>query len=375
MKMFPRVLSIVALAALILASIQCRRAKQVASTAKEGGVQSPAAANGIKATKDQPFVNSIGMKFVPVEITGGPTSGQKVLFSIWETRRQDYAAYAAAESGVDTSWKNVITQGQPVGHRDDHPVVCVSWEDAGKFCAWLTEKERASGKIGQQDTYRLPTDHEWSCAVGIGDREDASKTPKEKGMKIADVYPWNGGKGTWPPPKGAGNYSGQETKGKLSTMIDGYNDGYMTTAPVGSFEANGNGLYDLGGNVWEWCASSYDGSSDSGTPWMLRGGSWDVSGRDLLSSSFRYDGGPGTRFFFSLGFRCVLVVPSTAKEGGAQSPAAKAPASLPAAGMPKAADLPGFALIPGGEFTMGDALDGDKNAPQHSGLRHLLSLR
>ncbi len=50
----------------------------------------------------------------------------------------------------------------------------------------------------------------------------------------------------------------------------------------------------------------------------------------------------------------------------AQSPAAKAPANPPTAGTPKAADLPGFALIPGGEFTMGDALDGDKNAPQHT---------
>ena len=319
MKMFPRVLSIVALASLTCAATPAVRAQSPAAKAPENppatepkaadlpGVADQAkakAAKVIKATKDQPFVNSLGMKFVPVEITGGPTSGQNVLFSVWETRRQDYAAYAAAESGVDTSWKDEIMQDQPVVHRDDHPVVCVSWEDAGKFCAWLTEKERTSGKIGKQDTYRLPTDHEWSCAVGIGDREDASKTPEVKSMKIADVYPWNGGKGTWPPPKGAGNYNGQETQGKFGNMFDGYDDGNMTTAPVGSFEVNGKGLYDLGGNVWEWCGDYYDGKSGSR---LLRGGCWFIAVRDYLLSSLRCDSDPGKRFNF-YGFRCVLVV-------------------------------------------------------------------
>ena len=276
MKMFPRVLSIVALAALICATTPAVRAQSPAAAPANPPATEPKAgdlpvvadqtkakaAKGITATKDQPFVNSLGMKFVPVEITVGPTSWQNVLFSVWETRVGDFAAFVEASKGSyrykdggtpygwdggkwkqksGASWKN-----PGFSQTDAHPVTCVSWEDAGKFCAWLTEKERASGKIGQQDTYRLPTDHEWSCAVGIGDREDASKTPKEKDMKIADVYPWNGGKGTWPPPKGAGNYSGQETKGKFVKMIDGYDDGYVTTAPVESFEANVNGQVRTG---------------------------------------------------------------------------------------------------------------------------------
>jgi tRNA A-37 threonylcarbamoyl transferase component Bud32 len=257
------------------------------------------AVRSISTTKDQPFVNSLGMKFVPIGIS---TDKKPVLFSIWETRVKDYAAYAAANSGVDTSWNNPgFTQ------TDAHPVTCVSWEDADKFCKWITEKERASGKIGRQDTYHLPTDVEWSYAVGIGEREDASKTPKEKHGEIADVYPW----GTqWPPPKGAGNYCGQETKGQVAPMIDGYDDGYATTAPVGSFKGqdrNPFGICDLGGNAWEWCESSYDGSSAASASRVLRGGSWCFGGRDALLSSCRGHGGPGGRGS-SRGFRCVLVV-------------------------------------------------------------------
>jgi serine/threonine protein kinase/formylglycine-generating enzyme required for sulfatase activity len=277
------------------ASAEAARAKQ-AEQQRLADLADAKAVNGFTASKETPFVNSLGMKFVPVVITGGPTSGKKVLFSIWETRVKDYEVYAAANSRVDMSWKSPgFTQA------DEHPVTCVSWEDAVAFCAWLTKKERASGKIGPDDTYRLPTDAEWSYAVGIGEKEDASKTPKEKARKIADVYPWGT---SWPPPKGVGNFCGQETKGKSGSMIDGYEDGYMTTAPVGSFDKNDRGLYDLSGNVWEWCDDCYAGKS--GSP-VLRGGSWSDSGPRYLLSSDRGYLGPGSRDV-DYGFRCVLVV-------------------------------------------------------------------
>ena len=99
------------------------------------------------ATKEKPFVNSLGMRFVPVPIKGG----QSVLFSVWETRVKDYAAFAAENADVDTEWKDVSYEGHK--QNEDHPVVKVSWEDAQKFCQWLSQKE---GR-----TYRLPTDHEW----------------------------------------------------------------------------------------------------------------------------------------------------------------------------------------------------------------------
>ena len=91
----------------------------------------------------------------------------------------------------------------PFAQTMDDPVVNVSWEDAKAFCGWL------SGKEGYGKRYRLPTDHEWSCAVGIGDRENADATPKSKDNRMADVFPWGE---QWPPPDDAGNYFGEECK-------------------------------------------------------------------------------------------------------------------------------------------------------------------
>ena len=256
------------------------------------------------ATKDQPFENSLDMRFVPVRITGGPTDGQRVLFSVWPTRRQDYAAYARANAGVDRSWENATWDGQRVGHEDNHPVVMVSWEDARRFCEWLTEKERAEGKIGPQDEYRLPSDHEWSCAVGIGGQENAAASPRSKSRAIEGVFPW----GTdWPPPRGAGNFADATAKRAFPnwSVIEGYDDGFATTSPVGSFTASADGLYDLSGNVWEWVEDAWEPGSGSR---VLRGGSFGILvARGSLLSSYRGGLHPGTRSSL-IGFRVVLVV-------------------------------------------------------------------
>jgi formylglycine-generating enzyme required for sulfatase activity len=140
-------------------------------------------------------------------------------------------------------------------------------------------------------------------AVGIGDRENAKASPKEKDMKIRNVYPW----GTqWPPPSGAGNYAGEEAEvfGAGFSVIAGYRDDHPFTSPVGSYRANALGLQDLGGNVWEWVEDTWEPSSSSR---VLRGASWGDYDRGGLWSSYRHLGVPtlrGTR----IGFRVVLDV-------------------------------------------------------------------
>ena len=226
------------------------------------------------------FVNTLGMVFKPVP-------GTEVSFCIWETRVKDYAAYAKANEGVYGGWKKPSNLGTSFTQEDTHPVVMVIWDDAQAFCEWLTTKELAEGKIKAGQKYRLPTDAEWSVAVGLG--KELGDTPEAKDGGIKDVYPW--GK-EWPPPKGAGNYA-EDLKV----------DKFENTASVGSFEANQFGLHDMGGNVLEWCQEKLNSTS---SPRVLRGLSWGTFGPGWLLSSFRSTYNPHVRVS-DVGFRCVLV--------------------------------------------------------------------
>ena len=272
-----------------------------------------------KATKGSPFENSLGMKLVPVP-------GTEVLFSVWNTRVKDFRAYAEAvgyrqhrgiwtwdgiEWGLDenASWERPGFAQTPY-----HPVVGVSWDEAKAFCEWLTRKERGEGKIGKDKEYRLPTDAEWSVAVGSG------------------KYPWGS---EWPPPKRAwiSDPSLPVLINATDAMLTAENvgpgnydpslgvDSYVNTSPCGNLTANRCGLYDMGGNVWQWCEDWYRASMNEnevlekhellkvdggGQKYrVVRGGSWaDSAPEDLLSSS-RYFGGPVGRSS-RYGFRCVL---------------------------------------------------------------------
>lgn len=240
------------------------------------------------------YTNPLGMKFVPVP-------GTQILMCIHETRNKDYAAYAAANSGVNGEWKDVEFKLDKtiwtIKDPDDYPVVNVSWEDASAFCAWLGRKD---GK-----TYRLPTDHEWSCAVGIGDQENARDTPEAKNGKVPG-FPWGAG---WPPPRDyVGNYwdadAVEKSKGYRSGGdLSSYCDGAMLTRSVKRSPANKLGIYELGGNVWEWCQDLYKPSEN----WrVLRGASWYEDVRYLLASSLRRERARDGRND-DIGFRCVVV--------------------------------------------------------------------
>lgn len=228
------------------------------------------------ATKATPFVNSLGMPFVPVPKF-------ETLFCIWPTRVSDYS--------VLVEEKGLPLPSQSPSSAADHPVVNVTWKEACGFCEWLTERERVAGRIPEELVYRLPTDLEWSAAVGLPP-EEGSRPDQRSGQ--LDGFPW----GTqWPPPKNAGNYS-QE----LGV------DGFEFTSPVGSFPANELGIYDLGGNVWEWCLDYFDRSNECR---VLRGASWFNGFADRLKSSFRNDLGYPESRFTSFGFRVVLGRPTS----------------------------------------------------------------
>jgi serine/threonine protein kinase/formylglycine-generating enzyme required for sulfatase activity len=219
----------------------------------------------------QSFTNSLGMKFIPVS---------EVRVSVWETRVQDYDAFCRATARH--------CEPADFAQAPTHPVVKVNWFDAMAFCKWLTEKERDENLIEDRQSYRLPTDREWSLAVGL--QNESGSTPQARDGKIKNEFPW--GK-QWPPPVGAGNYGTSQRRG--------------TTMPVGNFKANSLGLYDLGGNVWEWCADTYKGgSSGTGRDWgVLRGGSWATTNRLEMQSSYRNVVDRNERDVI-YGFRCVL---------------------------------------------------------------------
>jgi len=194
--------------------------------------------------------NSLGQRFVPVG---------EVYFGAWLTRWKDFDAFARAVNLKSTAWRGPGFRQGP-----DHPVVNVTWNEAIAFCKWLTDKEHKEGALPANQFYRLPYDLEWSKAVGLP--TETGKTPEDRDMGVPDVYPW----GTdWPPPKGAGNYTGEETGSDVA--IKGYDDGFAWTSPVGSFPANQMGIYDMGGNVWQWCMDTWNADSKARA---LRGASW-----------------------------------------------------------------------------------------------------
>ena len=272
----------------------------------------PKTGSHVSATGATPFTNSLGMKFLPVTKTA---AGHPVHFSVWETRNRDYSAYATARTNVNMDWKT--SGGLHTG--PEHPVAMINWTDAVAFTHWLTDHERARGTIGPHDFYRLPSDLEWSTAVGL--TNEAGATPSERNLKTPG-FPWGN---AWPPPEGAGNFADASSREipadnpvlnspwvrayLVARTIPDYRDGFATTAPVGSFPPNALGLHDLVGNVWEWCSDYFDPMRLTESTRVVRGGSWTDGTNDkgALRSSHRFDGNPPPRYAFR-GFRVVLEV-------------------------------------------------------------------
>jgi formylglycine-generating enzyme len=189
------------------------------------------------------------------------------------------------------SWRNMGFE-----QTDEHPVLCVSWNDAQAFCKWLSRKEG--------ETYRLPTEAEWEYACRAGtttrfysgdDPESLAKAANVKDAAFAAKFPSFGH-----------GFSIKAT------------DGYVFTAPVGQFQPNAFGLYDMHGNAWQWCADwygeSYYGKSpvddpkgpDAGVNRVIRGGSWDREPA-AARSAFRVGSSTDNRYDY-IGFRVARSV-------------------------------------------------------------------
>ncbi|MBL8628693.1 MAG: SUMF1/EgtB/PvdO family nonheme iron enzyme [Rhodospirillaceae bacterium] len=161
---------------------------------------------------------------------------------------------------ADATWENPY---QPAKPEPNHPVGCVSWNDAQAFIAWLSKK---TGKV-----YRLPSTAEWEYAARAGSTtarfwgegtEDACEYANTYDISAKEKYPFPW---TFSPCR----------------------DGYPEQAPVAKFKPNAFGLYDMIGNVWEWTADCYAGSHQGrpkdGKAWVwdgtcenreTRGGAW-----------------------------------------------------------------------------------------------------
>ncbi|MBN1150568.1 SUMF1/EgtB/PvdO family nonheme iron enzyme [candidate division WOR-3 bacterium] len=172
----------------------------------------------------------------------------------------------------------------------DHPVTQVTWFDAARYCNWLSTRE---GLEVQYDTltwqclytngYRLPTEFEFEYA--------------SQGGSVVS-YPWGDGSPGIEKVEAKANHAGYSTVGEYIQDMEGGDfkavfshmakDGYMRTSPVTAFSSNNFGLYDMAGNVWQWCSNYYSDYPPVGSNYNPRG-SESGEFRSMRGGSFGHD--------------------------------------------------------------------------------------
>ena len=197
--------------------------------------------------------------------------------SAHEVTFEDYDRFTHPNEADDAGWG-----------RGARPVINVSWDEAKDYVEWLSSETGA--------TYRLPSEAEWEYAARAG-----SATKYHFGSDSSRLCRW-------------GNGADLTAKEEYSDWtVANCRDGHIRTAPTGSFEANGFGLHDMHGNVWEWVEDcwngSYAGAPSDGVAWVsgdcakrvLRGGSWNLNPR-FLRAAYRLRSTTGIRLN-DFGFR------------------------------------------------------------------------
>ena len=181
-------------------------------------------------------------------------------------------------------------------NRDQLPAVGITWEQAALFCNWLSVKEflkpvymHKGGRLIAADPigngYRLPTEAEWEYCARFNRSAATIK------------YSWGNG---YPPPADTGNFADLAAKNLLTNNLPSYNDRYAVSSPPAKFKKNALGLYDMGGNVAEWCHDYYSIYSYSpqkvyvdptgpqdGKHHVIKGSSWMHAGISELRLSYR----------------------------------------------------------------------------------------
>lgn len=197
---------------------------------------------------------------------------------------------------------------------NEQPVVAVSWQDAARYANWMSkqaglplfykdENNTLTAALPANTGYRLPTEAEWAYAARMAGREKRAR------------YPWPG---SYPPVAVSGNYGDQAAASILPVVIPSYNDGFAVTAPIASFAKNQAGIFDLGGNVSEWCHDYYTPYAGlnlqeahdplgpaQGKHHVVRGSSWRDATITELRLSYR---GYGQKKRDDIGFRLARYI-------------------------------------------------------------------
>ena len=286
MKMRSRLLGIVALAAVSLAATHCRRAKRASAAAAS---ENPLAAASPQAVASSSFVLIPAGEFIMGDTLDGDQNAPPHRVYVSEFYLQKTEVSKAEWDSVRT-W--AASHGYPdlaegAGKAADHPVEVVSWWDTVKWCNARSEQEELNpcytvdGAVMRSGTtepsvnwtatgYRLPTEAEWEKAA--------------RGGLSGKRFPW--GDTISHSQANFTNHGGETYQTGTSGIHPIAGAGSRPfTSPVGSFPANGYGLYDMAGNLWEWGWDLKGGDlthpqtdprgASSGTKRVIRGGAWD----------------------------------------------------------------------------------------------------